>query len=257
MYPSIWGIELYYVFWGAAIFGMVWRMEKRAVRKYGFTAGDARTVLAWVLCGAFIGAPAGSYIDKAVASGEAACGFSVIFNAGLSSGPAFIVGGLFGLYKLKRYGLSVGRFADAAAIPTAFMIFVGRWGCFLQGCCAGLPTNSRFGVRFPFSPDVPRWPSQIFESAAGLAIGLLLVAIERYRAARGSVFRGAVLLPLFLVLYGLYRVFFDFLRPGNGFLGFFALSTAQYSGMLAAVIGIFWLLVTYFSEAKKPDVFSI
>jgi phosphatidylglycerol:prolipoprotein diacylglycerol transferase len=122
------------------------------------------------------------------------------------------------------------------------MIFVGRWGCFLQGCCAGLPTNSPFGVRFPFSPDVPLWPSQIFESAAGLAIGLLMLAVERYRAARGRAFRGALLLPLFLVLYGLYRVFFDFLRPENGFFGVGALSTAQYSGMIAAVTGIFWLL---------------
>lgn len=255
MYPSVFGIELYYVFWGAALCGMIWRTERRAVRKYGFTGDDARSVLVWSMCGAFIGAWAGGYIDKVSTSGNPTCGLSAIFNAGLSSGPAFIAGGLLGFYKLRRHGLSVGRFADAAAIPAAFMIFVGRWGCFLQGCCAGLPTNSPFGARFPFSPGVPRWPSQIFESAAGLAIGLLLAAIERYRAARSrsGVFHGAVLLPLFLALYGLYRVFFDFLRPRNGFLGFFALSTAQYSGIIAAVIGIFWLLATYFHGAKKPD----
>jgi phosphatidylglycerol:prolipoprotein diacylglycerol transferase len=202
------------------------------------------------MCGVFIGALAGGYIDKVAASGMPACGFRALINSGLSSGPAFIAGGLFGSYKLRRKGLSVGRFADAASIPTAFMIFVGRWGCFLQGCCAGLPANSPFGVRFPFSPGVPLWPSQIFESAAGLAIGLLLTAIERYRAARGRAFRGAVLLPLFLALYGLYRVFFDFLRPGNGFFG---LSIAQYSGLIAAVTGIFWLLRTYFPEAKNLE----
>jgi phosphatidylglycerol:prolipoprotein diacylglycerol transferase len=232
---------------------MVWRTECRAVRKYGFEDDDARSVLLWSMCGAFIGAWAGGYVDKVAAPGGAACGFSAFFNSGLSSGPAFIAGGLCGLYKLRRRALSVGRFADAAAIPAAFMIFVGRWGCFLQGCCVGLPTNSRFGVRFPFSRGVPLWPSQIFESAAGLAIGLLLIAAERYRAARGRAFRGAVLLPLFLVLYGLYRVFFDFLRPKNGFLGFFALSTAQYSGMIAVVIGIFWLIRTYSAETGNPD----
>ncbi|MDR1580125.1 MAG: prolipoprotein diacylglyceryl transferase [Synergistaceae bacterium] len=253
MYPSVWGIEFYYVFWGAAICGMIWWTERRAVLKYGFMYDDARSVLAWTMCGVFIGASAGGYIDKTAASRELACGFSALFNAGLSSGPAFITGGLFGLYKLRRRGLSAGRFADAGAIPTAFMIFVGRWGCFLQGCCVGLPTNSRFGVRFPFSPGVPRWPSQILESAAGLAIGLLLAAIERYRAVRGRDTGGAVLLPLFLVLYGLYRVFFDFLRPGNGFLGFFALSTAQYSGIIAAVTGICWLIRTHrtYSPALK------
>ncbi|MDR3164534.1 MAG: prolipoprotein diacylglyceryl transferase [Synergistaceae bacterium] len=250
MYPSIWGIELYYVFWGAALWGMIWQTENRAVRKYGLTDDDARSVLAWSMCGVFIGAPMGSYINKAAASGELACGFSSLINAGLSSGPAFIVGGLFGLYKLRKKGLSVGRFADAAAIPTAFMIFVGRWGCFLQGCCAGLPTSSRFGVRFPFSPGVPRWPSQIFESAAGLVIGLLLVVIERYRAARGMTFRGAVLLPLFLALYGPYRIFFDLLRSGNGF---FDLSIARYSGLIATVTGIFWLIRTYFSKAENSD----
>jgi phosphatidylglycerol:prolipoprotein diacylglycerol transferase len=252
MYPSDFGIELYYVFWGAALCGMIWWSELRAARKYGFTEDDARSVLVWSMCGALIGAWAGGYIDKTAAPGGGARGFSAIFNAGLSSGPAFIAGGLSGLYKLRRKGLSVGRFADAAAIPAAFMIFVGRLGCFLQGCCAGLPTNSPLGVRFPFSPSVPLWPSQIFESAAGLAIGILLIAIERYRAARGAVFRGAVLLPLFLVCYGLYRIFFDFLRPRNGFLGFFTLSSAQYSGMFAAAVGILWLVKTYSSEAKKP-----
>jgi phosphatidylglycerol:prolipoprotein diacylglycerol transferase len=224
---------------------MIWWTERRASLKYGFTEDDARSVLSWSFCGVFIGAWAGGFIDKAGAPGELARGVSGLFNAGLSSGPAFIAGGLFGLFKLRRKGLSVGRFADAAAIPTAFMIFAGRWGCFLQGCCAGLPTNSRFGVRFPFSPGVPRWPSQIFESAAGLAVGLLLAAIERYRAARGRDASGGILLPLFLTLYGLYRLFFDFLRPGNGFLGFFALTTAQYSGMIAAVTGIFWLYGTH------------
>jgi phosphatidylglycerol:prolipoprotein diacylglycerol transferase len=252
MYPSVLGIELYYVFWGAALCGMIWLTERRAVRKYGFTDDDARSVLFRSMCGAFIGAWAGGYIDKVAASAEPVRGFAVLFNSGLSSGPAFIAGGLFGLYKLRRHGLSVGRFADAAAIPAAFMIFVGRLGCFLQGCCAGLPTNSRFGARFPFSTSVPLWPSQIFESAAGLAIGLLLIAIERYRDARGRAFRGAVLLPLFLVFYGLYRVFFDFLRPRNGFLGFFTLSTAQYSGMLSAATGILWLIGTCSSEAPKP-----
>jgi phosphatidylglycerol:prolipoprotein diacylglycerol transferase len=230
---------------------MIWRTECRAVRKYGFTGGDARSVVAWSMSGAFIGAMAGGYINNVTASGEWACGFSTLFNTGLSSGPAFIAGGLSGFYKLRRHGLPVGRFADAAAIPVAFMIFVGRWGCFLQGCCAGLPTNSPFGVRFPFSPDVPRWPSQIFESAAGLAIGLLLAAMERYRFARGRNTNGAVLLPIFLALYGLYRIFFDFLRPRNGFSYFFALSIAQYSGIIAVVTGIFWLAGTYFSASKN------
>ncbi|MDR2007067.1 MAG: prolipoprotein diacylglyceryl transferase [Acidaminococcales bacterium] len=253
MYPSIWKIELYYVFWGAALCGMVWWTERRAVREYGFADDDARSVLLWSMCGVFIGAWAGGYADKAAASGGAACGISALFNSGLSSGPAFIAGGLCGLYKRRRRALPVGRFADAAAIPAAFMIFVGRWGCFLQGCCVGLPTNSRLGVRFPFSHGVPLWPSQIFESAAGLAIGLLLIAVEKRRAARGMAFRGAVLLPVFLVLYGLYRVFFDFLRPKNGFVGFLALSTAQYSGIIAVVIGIFWFIRTYSAAARNPD----
>jgi phosphatidylglycerol:prolipoprotein diacylglycerol transferase len=241
MLPHVLGIPLYYVFWGAALCGMIWWTESRAVRKYGMSCDDCRSALAWSVCGTFFGAAAGGFFEKAAASGELSLSFSALANSGLSSGPAFIAGGMFGLYKLKRLGVSAGRFADASAVPAAFMISAGRWGCFFQGCCAGLPTASRLGARFPFSPDVPLWPSQLFESAAAFAIGAILAAIERRRAARGAPFRGAVLFPSFLILYGAYRMFFDFLRPGNRFFGF---SAAQYSGMIAVAAGIFWLVNT-------------
>jgi hypothetical protein len=42
-----------------------------------------------------------------------------------------------------------------------------------------------------------------------------------------------------LILSGLYRISFDFLREGEGL---FYLGTGQYSGIIAVIVGTGWLL---------------
>ena len=75
-------------------------------------------------------------------------------------------------------GLPLGVYLDAAA-PGIFMaVAIGRIGCFVTGCCAGHCTSSRFGV---WSSDrrigARRVPTQLMESATGLALGSLSLAL--------------------------------------------------------------------------------
>ena len=71
-------------------------------------------------------------------------------------------------------GLPVGRLLDVTAPGLLFGMAIGRVGCFLGGCCAGRPTASRCGL---WSSDrrlgVRRIPTQLFESAMALVIGLV------------------------------------------------------------------------------------
>jgi phosphatidylglycerol:prolipoprotein diacylglycerol transferase len=169
------------------------------------------------------------------------------WESGASSGPGFIGGGLFGLYKIKRLGVSTGSFAESASIPCAFMLFIGRWGCFANGCCAGLPTDSPLGVRFPSRPDAAVWPSQLFESTASLIIGISLLLLEKKRKNSDTSNR-AVLFPCFLITYGLYRIVFDFLREGRRT---FIFEIGQYSGLVAFVVGLFWLSASLRSVKRE------
>jgi phosphatidylglycerol:prolipoprotein diacylglycerol transferase len=207
---------------------------------YGISFNDAGEVLLWTIFGVFIGAALGGYLDHWTRYAESPMRILYFWESGVSSGPGFIGGGLAGLYKLRRLGASANSFSDAAAVPCSFMLFIGRWGCFLNGCCQGIPTSSAWGVAFRSAPSVRVFPSQLFESFAGLLIGVILLAVQRkLRRSPEYVSRGGVLMPVFLVLYGIYRFIFDFLRAGDRILG---LRIGQYTGALAFFIGVVWLV---------------
>ena len=238
MLPYIFGkIDTYYVLWSAALVLMYMWTARRSVRKYGMTREDASEVIWWVFFGALAGASLGGYAEHWEKYFQDPAKLLRFWESPVSSGTGFICGGLLGVWKLKRLGVSVDKFAEASSIPLAFTLAIGRLGCFAAGCCRGIPTDSPIGVRFPANPSLPLWPSQLFESAAALLTGAALLAAERYRGSRAPS-EGAVLFPIFLITYGGYRFAFDFLRDGRGFFG---LQTGQYTGIIAVAAGIYWL----------------
>jgi prolipoprotein diacylglyceryltransferase len=94
---------------------------------------------------------------------------------------------------------------DAFALPLALALAVGRWGCFCNGCCAGIPTDLPWGV--DFGDGLYRHPTQVYESLFhGCMAGLLLwlTLAERLRYQR---------LKLYLICYGIFRFGMEFLRP--------------------------------------------
>lgn len=244
MYPVLFSlgpleVDAYYVLWGIALCLAVLWMRRRCVSKYGISFNDASDILFWVIVGVFVGATVGGYLDHWTRYAESPVRLLYFWESGLSSGPGFIGGGLAGLYKIRRLSLSVNSFAEAASVPCAFMLFIGRWGCFLNGCCKGIPIDSPFGVHFPANPSLAVYPSQVFESAAALVIGITLVLLEKkWKRTPEAAARGALLWPFFLISYGLYRFAFDFLRAGDRIFG---LRVGQYTGLVAFTAGIVWL----------------
>jgi phosphatidylglycerol:prolipoprotein diacylglycerol transferase len=110
---------------------------------------------------------------------------------------------------LMLLGVPFWRFWDVATIVMLTGMIFARVGCLLNGCCAGRPTESRFGLILPDSRGVRvrRVPTQILE--AGTAAGLLLVdllVLGSHRAPPGFVFAGS------LGTYALARLFFQPLR---------------------------------------------
>jgi len=122
----------------------------------------------------------------------------------------------------------------------------GRMGCLLAGCCFGLPTGSSLGLVFPGRspasesqfkagqlanmrlPSLPVHPTQIYESAASLAIAAVcLLYIHPRKRYDGQVFLS------FVVLYATARFLLEILRRDDRgeFLG---LSTSQIIGALLA-----------------------
>jgi phosphatidylglycerol:prolipoprotein diacylglycerol transferase len=70
-----------------------------------------------------------------------------------------------------------------ALVPSALLALgIGRIGCFLAGCCYGVPTTAPWGVVFPELGEAPRHPLQLYAAVVDLAI---VYAVCRRSAAAG------------------------------------------------------------------------
>lgn len=97
---------------------------------------------------------------------------------------------LAGAYFLLGRG-PVRDTADALAVGWAALTVVTKIGCFLGGCCHGVPTGAPWGVVFPDDafcrlPGVPVHPTQLYDAGAALLIGVGLLAAFLKGASRGS-----------------------------------------------------------------------
>jgi phosphatidylglycerol:prolipoprotein diacylglycerol transferase len=102
------------------------------------------------------------------------------------------------------------NFWDGADLLAPFIPLaqaIGRIGCFLNGCCYGVPAQKDFplGVLFP-GDAVWRHPSQLYECLALLAIFLALRAWQSSRRFKGEIFLG------YGILYSVSRFFIEFVR---------------------------------------------
>lgn len=110
--------------------------------------------------------------------------------------------------RLSKSKVSFLKLCDVAIIPAFLAIAVGRWGCFLNGCCVGSVTDFCLGVHFPFDrAGVFRHPVQIYYSlASGIIILLLLLAERKLLPLQRKVTRHySVLAPLGIILYAAMR----------------------------------------------------
>lgn len=124
-----------------------------------------------------------------------------------------ILATLVGMAYILRRRLPLWRVADVVAPSIALGVFFTRLGCFLNGCCFGVPSDSPWAVVFPLAspagstfPGLPLHPTQLYSSLYGLAIFGMLLGLERFKRFDGFTFW------LFIMLYALARFLVDFVR---------------------------------------------
>jgi phosphatidylglycerol:prolipoprotein diacylglycerol transferase len=165
-----------------------------------------------------------------------------------------IIGGILGGGIASFYlRFSILEIADLSAPAISMSHLWGRVGCFLAGCCYGIPCNSTnpLCVKYPqgaiayndmmelhlLNPDkvpndMPSFvPTQIIESFFEGILSIFLMYFYGRRLVRGQV------IGLYFIFYGLFRFFIEFFRfdPLRGRLG--ALSTSQWISILLFITG--------------------
>ena len=176
-----------------------------------------------------------------------------LWEGGMTLQGGLIFSISFSVYYIKKHHLPLGKIADCAAPSIAFGFSVGRIGCFLNGCCYGVPSS--FGFVFPrgspageFFSDQTLFPTQLTSSLNLLVMGIVLHLLRKKNIARGK------LLPLFLILYSVHRFLMEFLR-GDTSPAVFNLTSFQIISILLALFSLIWwktgLKFSCFASAKE------
>ena len=129
----------------------------------------------------------------------------------LFSGSGFVFYGsliislFFIWWFIRKYKLAVWPFLDIIAITTLIVHFFGRIGCFLAGCCHGIPYDGIFSVIFTDDRCVadplntPLHPTQLYSAFLLFLILIFLLFIKRIQRFDGQLFL------LYLMFYSIGR----------------------------------------------------
>lgn len=170
-----------------------------------------------------------------------------IWEGGLAIHGAILGGILAGLIFARFRQISFWKIADLVAPSLLLGQAIGRIGCFLNGCCFGVPTESIFSVRFPKASladiayrGLAVHPTQIYEFLLNL-IGFFILWIARRRVK----FDGGIFL-LYLMIYSCARLAVSGLRGDSLYVWNTDLKTAQIIS-----IAIFIIALILFKKRKR------
>jgi phosphatidylglycerol:prolipoprotein diacylglycerol transferase len=210
----------------------------------------------WAFLGALVGAKAFYILQY----GEVAQLWRalLIWQGGLVYYGGFI-GGLSAAYAYARIcRLPILRTADVAAPYLALGQAITRVGCFLNGCCYGVPTNVPWAVTFPphshaherqvaegvleagAAHTLPVHPTQLYMVFGLLATAVVLkLALDRRRFAGQNVLHYAF-------LYGVLRFVVEWLR-GDSARSVMGMTVSQAISLALLLLGaglLGWAIVS-------------
>jgi phosphatidylglycerol:prolipoprotein diacylglycerol transferase len=161
----------------------------------------------------------------------------LVFSGGLVATAAAM------WWYLRRHRLSFWSTGDLWAPSLALGQAIGRFGCFMAGCCYGRPTGSSWGVVFThpqtLAPlNIPLYPTQMFEAVSGFAVFLALIFLHGKKKFEGQVFLW------YLILHSTARLFVERFRGDErGLIQGTEMSATQLLATLILVGSVVVLLV--------------
>jgi len=173
-----------------------------------------------------------------------------VWEGGLASHGAAI-GILVAVYlfskKKKKYPFLwiIDRIVIVVALAGTFI----RLGNLFNSEIIGKPTDISWAFIFTAIDDLPRHPTQLYESIAYLIIFLILLFIY-YKGFEKN--RSGLLFGLFLVLVFTFRFFVEFLKENqSGFEAGMTLNMGQLLSIPFVLIGIIFIIKSFKPQIKK------
>lgn len=164
----------------------------------------------------------------------------------LTSGRSIVGALLFGFLAAEVFKPLLGYRLppnDRFAIVLPFSIATGRVGCWLSGCCLGIPMQGPLAL--VGADGISRFPAPLVEASFHLLAGICLVILWRRKIMAGRLF------ALYLVLYGLFRFGTEFFRvTEKAFFGYSAYQWFALAMVLAGVTALYLRRISVTIESK-------
>jgi phosphatidylglycerol:prolipoprotein diacylglycerol transferase len=176
-------------------------------------------------------------------------GWANAFRSGGSFYGGLTAGSFFALWYLWKFKLPFWRIGDALAPAIAFGHFLMKIGCFMAGCCYGIPSGLPWAVRFP-NLEGPRHPVQIYEALLNFTNFVILVIVWNKKRFEGQI------VALYVFNYSIIHFLMQYLRENpdrvyvfKGPSVFTSLSVSQLVNLLGLAAGI--LLYIYLERRQR------
>ena len=209
---------------------------------------------AYMLIGALVGSKA-LYLITAAPYIEWNRIFEPSYLMMLMQGGFVFYGGLFGGLAMiflagKIHKVDAVYYIKKVIFLCPFAHAFGRLGCFMAGCCYGIPYHGPGAVVFPENsfavPGVELFPVQLLESATLLVISLILGIATLHFASDYTI-------ELYLILYGIDRFLLEFLRYDSGCGIYGPFSTSQWISLVAVVVAIIVMVIRKRKKQKSEE----
>jgi len=199
--------------------------------------------------------------------------FFAVWNGGFT-GFGVITGGILAIYIYTKIAkINFLQILYIVSLYAPLGIAIGRIGCFLRGCCFGLPTNLPWGILY--SPGslaysigfiTPVHPTQIYHLLANLLIFAILLRVDKKLGDKGKGvklsnkvkkdvkkdksikalinFNYLTIITLFLMLASIERFAIDFLRfyPQSSHVGGLVYTQIGYACLFVVSLSLFLIL---------------
>jgi len=155
-----------------------------------------------------------------------------------------LLGGYMAVEIAKRMLKYEGATGDWFAIIVPIGIMFGRVGCFLNGCCLGRPCEPSWFTLNDVK-GVARWPAVPIEFLFNALILCVILLLRWGRIAQGQLFH------IYLIAYGLFRFFHEFLRDTPQIVGPF--SGYHFAALGVAALGVFGFMMRRYKLSNNQQ----
>ncbi|MFO8082584.1 MAG: prolipoprotein diacylglyceryl transferase [Armatimonadota bacterium] len=176
-----------------------------------------------------------------------------VWEGGLSFHGGLIGGILGAALYISRREVSFFRIADFLAPSIAIGYAVTRVGCFLNGCCHGIPSDLPWAIGMPHAAgglEVARHPAQLYAAVGSMIIFGLLLLVRRHLRRNGHLFL------TYLIFYSAMRFVVEFFRRGASaevFAPIPALTVAQFASICIALAAGLVMLATRQPSRERAE----